>query len=168
MSVAQTILNVNIICIFMLFVLRRGVLLDFCEAIARFFPCFANMKMWFKNPTKQPESEIVLFAHGEKKSVLYPNEARISPVRRTDFCLWGTKKMSMRFWQMDSSFAEQRYRFCSLFSLISSLEKVAVENKDKREERREKNEEYKKEKAADAAFSFLVETGGLEPSTSRM
>ena len=54
------------------------------------------------------------------------------------FCLWGTKKMDLRYWKngfepawllmkylTNNRFAEQSYRVSSLFSLLSSLEKVA-------------------------------------------
>ena len=42
----------------------------------------------------------------------------------------------------------------SLFSLLSSLEKVAVENGEKREKRRVKSEEYKKKKPLTRLFLF--------------
>ena len=49
-------------------------------------------------------------------------------------------------YRTNNRFAEQSYRLSSLFSLLSSLEKVAEGNGEKREERREKSEENKKKK----------------------
>ena len=54
----------------------------------------------------------------------------------------------------DRCFAEQNYRFFSLFSFLSSLENVAEGNGEKSEERREKSEEYKKKKPLMRLFLF--------------
>ena len=58
----------------------------------------------------------------------------------------------------NNRFAEQSYRVSSLFSLLSSLEKVEVKNREKREERIVKSEENKKKKPLARLFLF----GGRE------
>ena len=54
----------------------------------------------------------------------------------------------------NNRFAEQSYHFSSLFSFLSSLEKVAEGNGEKSEERREKSEENKKKKPLTRLFLF--------------
>ena len=83
------------------------------------------------------------------------------------FCLCGTKKMDLRYWKNEvepawflmkyptnNRFAEQSYQVSSLFSLLSSLEKVEVKNREKREERIVKSEENKKKKPPSRLFLF--------------
>ena len=59
----------------------------------------------------------------------------------------------------DRCFAEQNYHFSSLFSFLSSLEKVAEGNGEKSEERREKSEENKKKKPLTRLFLFGGDRG---------
>ena len=61
--------------------------------------------------------------------------------------------------QQKLCFAEQSCRFSSLFSLLFSLEKVAVDNGEKGEERREKSEKYKKKKPLTRLFLFGARGG---------
>ena len=75
--------------------------------------------------------------------------------------------MDLRYWKngfelawllmkylTNNRFAEQNYHFSSLFSFLSSPEKVAEGNGEKSEERREKSEEYKKKKPLTRLFLF--------------
>ena len=75
--------------------------------------------------------------------------------------------MDLRYWKngfepawllmkylTNNRFAEQSYRVSSLFSLLSSLEKVEVKNREKREKRIVKSEENKKKKPLMRLFLF--------------
>ena len=73
------------------------------------------------------------------------------------FRVFGEWELSLRFPQKvgsDSEPSQSVFNFSSLFTLHSSLEKVAEENGEKREKRREKSEENKKKKPLTRLFLF--------------